>query len=412
MTQQASALPQRDVRIIGLVGAAHFASHFFQLVLPPLFPFIRDGLGVSYTQLGVAMAVFYAVSGIGQVAAGFLVDRYGPQRILPVGIALFGLATILAGLAPAYWMLIVVAIVAGLGNCVFHPADFSVMTARVTPSRLARAYSIHTVSGTLGWAAAPVTLLLLSDLLDWRMALIVTGAAGIVFALYVATQHLFLRVAPHEPHAADSARPPQGSPSTAQLLFAAPVVLCFVYFTLLSIAQTGMQSFLPSLMPHVQAITFALATTATTVYLVASATGSLIGGFLADRTSNHERIVGGGLVGAGVLTLALGYIPLALATAFATVAVAGFLTGITIPSRDMLVRSATPAGSTGKIFGFVYSGLDLGAMLAPVAIGLFLDGGQAHLAFAFMAAALIGTITAAFLVKWGTRRAAVRATNI
>lgn len=286
------------------------------------------------------------------------------------------------------------------------------MTARVTPSRLARAYSIHTVSGTLGWAAAPVTLLLLNDLLDWRMALIVTGAAGIVFALYVATQHLFLRVAPHEPHAADTTRPAQGAASTAQLLFAAPVVLCFVYFTLLSIAQTGMQSFLPSLMPHVQAITFALATTATTVYLVASATGSLIGGFLADRTSNHERIVGGGLVGAGVLTLALGYIPLALATAFATVAVAGFLTGITIPSRDMLVRSATPAGSTGKIFGFVYSGLDLGAMLAPVAIGLFLDGGQAHLAFAFMAAALIGTITAAFLVKWGTRRAAVRVTNI
>lgn len=403
MTQQASALPQRDVRIIGLVGAAHFASHFFQLVLPPLFPFIRDGLGVSYTQLGVAMAVFYAVSGIGQVAAGFLVDRYGPQRILPAGIALFGLATILAGLAPAYWMLIVVAIVAGLGNCVFHPADFSVMTARVTPSRLARAYSIHTVSGTLGWAAAPVTLLLLNDLLDWRMALIVTGAAGIVFALYVATQHLFLRVAPHEPHAADSARPPQGSPSTAQLLFAAPVVLCFVYFTLLSIAQTGMQSFLPSLMPHVQAITFALATTATTVYLVASATGSLIGGFLADRTSNHERIVGGGLVGAGVLTLALGYIPLALATAFATVAVAGFLTGITIPSRDMLVRSATPAGSTGKIFGFVYSGLDLGSIIAPLAVGVFIDRGAPNHAFTFIAAALGATVLSALFVKYMQR---------
>ncbi|GGG31390.1 MFS transporter [Chelatococcus composti] len=411
MTQQAHALPQRDVRIIGLVGAAHFSSHFFQLVLPPLFPFIRDDLGVSYTQLGLAMAVFYAVSGLGQVAAGFLVDRYGPQRILPAGIAFFGLATILAGLAPAYWMLVVVAVVAALGNCVFHPADFSVMTARVTPSRLARAYSIHTVSGTLGWAAAPVTLLLLNDLLGWRAALILTGAVGIAFALFVATQHLYLRVAPHEPQAG-SARPAQGASSKAQLLFAAPVLLCFVYFTLLSIAQTGMQSFLPSLMPQVQAITFALATTATTVYLVASATGSLVGGFLADRTSNHERIVGGGLVGAGVLTLALGYIPLALATAFATVAVAGFLTGITIPSRDMLVRSATPAGSTGKIFGFVYSGLDLGAMLAPVAIGVFLDRGQAHLAFAFMAAALIGTITAAFLVKWGTRRAAARSTNI
>ncbi|MDJ1158767.1 MFS transporter [Chelatococcus sp. SYSU_G07232] len=400
MSEITAALPRRDVRIVGVVSLAHFSSHFFQLVLPPLFPVMKDALGVGYVQLGLVMTVFFAASGVAQVVAGFLVDRFGPQRVLPTGIALFGAATLIAGLTPNYWALIPVAVLAGLGNSVFHPADYAIMTARVTPTRLARAYSVHVISGTLGWAAAPMTMLALSDLLGWRMALVAAGLAGLALAAFVALEHTNLSVA-HQ-------RKAEASPgaSSARFLLALPIVMCLVYFALLSMAQSGSQNFLPSLLPQVQGITYALAITATTVYLSASALGSLVGGFIADKTPNHEHIVGGGLLGGGVATLATGFAALSLPLLFVTVAAAGFLTGTTIPSRDMLVRAATPPGATGKVFGFVYSGLDLGAMLAPLVIGFTLDRGYPQLAFAFMAAALVATVASAFVVKGAARRAA------
>lgn len=401
MSEITADLPRRDVRIISVVSLAHLSSHFFQLVLPPLFPVMKDALGVSYIQLGLVMTLFFASSGVAQVVAGFVVDRVGPQRVLPLGIALFGLAAVLAGLAPGYWALLPIAVVAGLGNSVFHPADYAIMTARVTPSRLARAYSAHVVSGTIGWAIAPMTMLALSDLLGWRMALVAAGLAGLALAAIVALEHNNLAVKPQPKAQAGTGG------SAAKLLFSTPIVMCLVYFTLLSMAQSGSQNFLPSLLPPVQGVSYALAITATTLYLAANALGSLAGGFIADKTPNHERIVGVGLLGGGLATLAVGYVTsLPLAGLLALIATAGFLTGTTIPSRDMLVRSATPPGSTGKVFGFVYAGLDLGAMLAPLVIGLALDRGHPQFAFAFMAGALGVTVLSAFVVKSEARRTA------
>ena len=388
---EAAVQPARDIRVLSLIGLAHGSSHFFQLALPPLFPLVKDALGVSYTELGLVMAVFFTVSGFSQVAAGFVVDRFGPQKVLPIGIALFGIATVAAGFAHGFWSLLPFALLAGLGNSVFHPADYAVLSARVTPTRMARAYSVHSVMGTLGWAAAPVTMIGLASRFGWRAALIGVGLAGIVFAALIALEHRQLR--------ADVHRHAHEAPSNWRLLLTAPILSCFLYFALLSLAQGGTQNFLPTLLPLVQDVSYVLAASATTMYLIGSAAGNLAGGVVADLTPKHARIVGAGLAGAGAVTLVLGIVALPPALLFAAVALTGFLTGATTPSRDMLVRAATPKGSTGKVFGFVYSGLDLGSVLAPLMIGVMLDHHLARATFIVMAGALVATIASAFLVR-------------
>ncbi len=392
MTDLALARQGSDLRIISVVGAAHFTSHFFQLVLPPLFPLMRESLGVSYTELGFLMSAFFAGSGLFQVVAGFVVDRFGAHIVLPAGMALLSGSIMLMGFAPSVWILFVLALFAGIGNSVYHPADYSVLTGRISSSRMARAYSIHSVSGTLGWAAAPVTMIFLSNLFDWQRALAITGAIGLFCALLVLLDRADL-VLP-----ARKAAEPQQKPSNMALFMSPAIIMAFFYFTLLSTAFTGLQNFLPMLLPQVQGISLGFATTVTTFYLTVYAVGSLAGGYLADRTKNHDKIIGYGLVPMMLLTLAMGFIvmpaPLLLVAAMAT----GFLGGLTIPSRDMLVRSATPAGSAGKVFGFVYSGLDLGALIAPPAIGFMLDHGFERGPFLFIALTLVATLIPAFFV--------------
>jgi MFS transporter, FSR family, fosmidomycin resistance protein len=398
MTDIAAELPRRDAKVVSLVGAAHGASHFYHLVLPPLFPVLKDALGVGYTELGLIMSVFFFASGVAQVAAGFVVDRWGPQRILPAGVGMLGLASVLAGLTPNYWALLPIAVLAGIGNAVFHPADYAILNARVTPTRMARAFSIHTIMGTLGWAAAPVTMIFLAERFGWRWALIAVGLLGIALAALLALEHRSLSAPVH--------RSREAGVANWRLLLTGPIVACFVYFALLAMAQGGTQNFLPTLLPLVQSISYPLAATATTLYLIGSAVGSLAGGLVADATPHHERVVGAGLLAAGALTLVVGYVPLPALVLLGIGVLMGFLTGMTTPSRDMLVRGATPAGSTGKVFGFVYSGLDLGSVLAPLAIGVLLDRGQPKLTFAFMAAALLATIASALIVKTQGRKPA------
>jgi MFS family permease len=388
---EAASVPARDVRVMSLIGLAHGVSHFFQLVLPPLFPLVKDALGVSYTELGLVMAVVFTISGFAQVAAGFVVDRFGPQRVLPGGIALIGFAAVVAGFAQGFWTLLPFAVLLGIGNSVFHPADYAVLSARVTPSRMAKAYSVHSVMGTLGWAAAPVTMIGLAERFGWRTALIAVGLAGIGFAALISLEHRQLRAESHQAHDA--------GPYDWRLLLTAPILSCFLYFALLSVAQGGTQNFLPTLLPLVQNVSYVAAASATTMYLIGSAAGNVAGGVVADMTPNHARIVGLGLAGAGLVTLILGYVTMPAVILFAAVALAGFLTGATTPSRDMLVRAATPPGATGKVFGFVYSGLDLGSVLAPLIIGAMLDRDLARATFAVMGGMLVVTIASAFLVK-------------
>ena len=393
MSDFALPKPSTDLRIMSVVGAAHFTSHFFQLVLPPLFPLMRESLGVTYTELGLLMAVFFAGSGLFQIGAGFVVDRVGAHVVLPAGMALLAGSIMLMGFAPSLWMLYVLALLGGIGNSVYHPADYSVLTGRITPQRMARAYSVHTVMGTLGWAAAPISMTFLAHLYDWRMALAIGGAAGLVCAAVAALDKADL-VLPH----LKKQRVKTDGPSSLSLFLSAPILMALVYFTLLSTAFTGVQNYLPTLLPVVQGVSLQFATTVTTFYLTVYAVGSLVGGWLADRVTSHDRIIGFGLIPMMGLVVAMGYIAMPASVLMLAAMGTGFFGGMTIPSRDMLVRSATPKGSEGRVFGFVYSGLDLGALIAPPVIGYMLDHGANQAPFLFIAGTLLVTLVPAIFV--------------
>ena len=393
MSDFALPKPSTDLRIMSVVGAAHFTSHFFQLVLPPLFPLMRESLGVTYTELGLLMAVFFAGSGLFQIGAGFVVDRVGAHVVLPAGMALLAGSIMLMGFAPSLWMLYVLALLGGIGNSVYHPADYSVLTGRITPQRMARAYSVHTVMGTLGWAAAPISMTFLAHLYDWRMALAIGGAAGLVCAAVAALDKADL-VLPH----LKKQRVKTDGPSSLSLFLSAPILMALVYFTLLSTAFTGVQNYLPTLLPVVQGVSLQFATTVTTFYLTVYAVGSLVGGWLADRVTSHDRIIGFGLIPMMGLVVAMGYIAMPASLLMLAAMGTGFFGGMTIPSRDMLVRSATPKGSEGRVFGFVYSGLDLGALIAPPVIGYMLDHGANQAPFLFIAGTLLVTLVPAIFV--------------
>jgi len=387
----------QDLRVIALVGTAHSVSHFFQLVLPPLFPFLKDAFHVGYAELGLLATFFYAASGLSQTPAGFAVDRFGARRVLMAGIGLFASALILVALAPSYWAMVPLVVLAGIGNSVFHPADYSILTSAVRKDWMARAYGVHQLGGNLGWAVAPVAVLTLTAFFGWRAALVTLGLFGYALLLFVWWQAASLdigaaRGAPARAEAA-SRRPP------ARFLASPAVLLCFAYFVLLSIAFTGFQQFLPTALLKAHGTPLVAASTALSGYLLGGAAGIMFGGWLADRSAQHERILMVGLFVAALIALFVGIVQLAVMPLVAMMAAAGFCSGTTSPSRDMMVRGATPPGSTGKVFGFVYSGLDLGSALIPPIIGALLDHDMPLGFFIVTALALTGCILVAHLLQ-------------
>jgi FSR family fosmidomycin resistance protein-like MFS transporter len=376
---------RRDVRIIGLIGTAHFFSHFFQLTLPPLFPLLKDVFGVPYVALGLAVSVFYGGSGIGQTLSGFLVDRVGALRVLMAGMGLLAGSIALAGLVPSYWFLLPVALLAGLGNSVFHPADYSILNASVDPRRIGRGYSVHAISGNLGWAVAPTVVFALTAHFGWRVALVTVGGLGLAMVIVLATQGGAFRGV----HA--GARRAVGV-TDVRVLLTAPVLAAFAYFALIATALVGMQTFGVTGLMRVYETPMALATAALTAFLLGGAAGILGGGFLADRTSRHDVVAASGLIGAAALILLVATGGVGPSRLPLVLAVAGFCQGVTAPSRDMLVRAATPPGASGKVFGFVYSGLDLGSCLVPVAFGWMLDHRDPRMLFVAVGVLLLCTI--------------------
>jgi len=376
----------QDLKVIGLVGSVHATSHFFQLVLPPLFPVLKEAFGVGYAELGVLVTLFYGASGLSQTAAGFAVDRFGARAVLMAGIGLFASAILLIGVAGSFWFMVPLVVAAGLGNSVFHPADYSILTSAVRKEWMARAYGVHQLGGNLGWAVAPVAVLTLTHLFGWRSALVLLGLFGYLLLAIVWWQGKSLTIGDAKSARARVAAGPRTAP--LQLLLAPAILLCFAYFAMLSMALTGFQSFLPAALNTAHGTPLGIAGWALTGYLLGGAAGILFGGWLADHSRRHERILAGGLVAAAVLVMIVGLIDLPVGPLVLMVAAAGFCSGTTAPSRDMMVRGATPPGSTGKVFGFVYSGLDLGSALVPPVLGLFLDHGLPIAFFSVTAVAL------------------------
>jgi len=387
----------QDIRVIGLIGSAHAVSHFFQLVLPPLFPLLKEAFDVSYMQLGLLATFFYAASGLSQTPSGFAVDRFGARAVLAAGIALFATAILLIGLAPNYWVMVPLVIAAGIGNSVFHPADYSILTGAVRKEWMARAYGIHQLGGNLGWAVAPAAVLTLSHFFGWRMALVVLGLFGYGLFLLVWWQGVALSVGDAKSARDRVAAGPRGAP--LQMLTAPAILLCFAYFAMLAMALTGFQNFLPTALNTAYGTSLVTAGWALTGYLVGGAAGILFGGWLADHSQHHERILAYGLFAAAALVMIVGLVDLGVTPLILMMSAAGFCSGMTSPSRDMMVRAATPAGATGKVFGFVYSGLDLGSAFVPPLLGLFLDHDLPLGVFAVTALALAICIVIAFALR-------------
>ena len=374
-----------DVRVISLIAVAHFFSHFFQLVLPPLFPLLKTVFDVPYVALGLTMSVFFGASGIGQTLSGFLVDRVGAHRVLVGGMALFAGSIALTGLVPTYWMLLPVALLAGLGNSVFHPADYSILNASVHPRRIGRGYSVHAVSGNLGWAVAPTVVFGLTAHFGWRAALVTVGALGLAVVVVLATQGAAFAAVRGRARG-------EGAGTNLRLLLSAPILSAFAYFALIATALIGVQTFGVTGLMRVYETPLALATAAFTAFLLGGAGGTLLGGFLADQTRRHDLVAAGGLFLAAtfMMLLATGAVSVSLLPLI--LASAGFCHGVTSPSRDMLVRAATPPGASGRVFGFVYSGLDLGSCLTPLAFGWILDHGDPRMLFVVVGVLMLATI--------------------
>jgi len=398
MTQATELLPRRasQAKLIGGVCLAHMVSHYNMVLLAPLFVFIRADFGVSYTELGLALTAFAVVSTFLQTPVGFLVDRIDARLCLIGGLLLGSCAIAAAALIDWYWAFIAAYAVLGVANTVYHPADYALLSENVAPERLTQVFSYHTCAGMIGSALAPFTLLYMQSLYGWRGAYLGAAAFGVVAALVLIAQREPLPPRPHQ-RKADVAAPATPTAEGWQLLLSAPILLNLAFFLLMSMASGGLNQFLVVGLAALYDTPLKLANTALTGLLIMSAVGVLFGGMFAGRTSRHALIAASGLVVTGAVSAFIGLAdPGALLLVF-VVALAGFASGITYPSRDMIVRSVTPPGSFGKVFAFVTTGFHIGGMIAPVIFGQFLDHGQPRLVFFYTAAcAVVAVATVVF----------------
>ena len=396
-----------DARLIGLVGLAHAISHFAQLVLPPLFPWLKDAFDVSYTELGAVLTVFFVVSCVVQAAAGFVVDRLGPRPVLFVGLSLLALAVIGYALAQSYWMLLACAVVAGIGNGVFHPVDYTLFNRKVAPTRLGHAYSVHGITGSLGWALAPALVVPLAIAFSWRVALASAGILALVVLLVLWLNRSVLALDAKAVRKATGADEALGGEFA--FLRIPAVWMCFAFFFFYAMALSVVQTFAPAAAGHLHAVPVALIAICLTIYMVASAGGMVLGGFLASDPSRCERIVGLGLGTAAVLALILALMDFPPALVPAMFGAMGFATGIAAPSRDLLVKRSTPANATGRVYGVVYAGLDIGQAAAPLIFGRLMDHQQYVSVIVGLAVVQAVLIVSAFNVRRVRREALVTA---
>ena len=385
-SQQSKAVSRADtgLRTLTLISVAHWVSHFHMLVLPMLFPFLKAVLGVDYIELGFALTVFAVVSALTQAPTGYLVDHFGARKILLSGLCLGGLALILLGLQLNYTMLVASAVLLGLANSVYHPADYAILAAHMNEAKMGRAFSIHTFAGYFGGAVAPAIVAALLTWVGGMGALIVSGAIGILVALLLMLFCVPEASAKH--HAGADGKAPKQSVITPAL------IVLTIFFMLLGLSSAGISNFGVVALMNGYGFAYAIANVALTAYFGAAAAGVLAGGFLADHTKRHGQVaaVCFGINTAIVLVIALVALPAALLMIAMTAA--GFLGGVIAPSRDMLVRNAAPAGAAGRAFGIVSTGFNFSGMLSPLLFGWIMDQNLPHWVFGLSALFMVLTV--------------------
>jgi FSR family fosmidomycin resistance protein-like MFS transporter len=369
---------EHDFKILTLISTGHFMSHFYFMALPPLFPFLKQAFGVSYTELGVLMSLIYGTAAITQLPIGFLVDRLGSRAILTFGLILMSCGIGLMGLAPSYWLLIALGMLAATGNSVFHPCDYAILNSSISERRMGRAFSAHNFSGQLGTGIAPALMIFLANSYGWRVALMVAGVFGLVVMLGLATQWNALH---------DDAMPKKKAKGTVtsgwaeariglRILLSKEMAIFFLFFAMLSMTSSGMQSFAVAALVDLHATPVATASAALTGYLLCSAFGVLVGGELADRTKRHDIVAAIVFVVTAIITAAIAALDFSAAVLMMLMLAMGFGQGIIRPARDMMLRAAAPRGSVGKVFAYVSAGISGGSALAPIPFGYLLDHGR------------------------------------
>jgi FSR family fosmidomycin resistance protein-like MFS transporter len=383
---------RNDAHVIGLIGVAHATSHFFHLILAPLFPWLKNYYGFSYAQLGLLMTVFFLVSSIGQALAGFIVDRVGAYPVHLIGLGLLTLSALGLASSQNYAMLVTFEAIAGLGNSVFHPSGFTILNKRVSVKRLGHAFSMHGVAGTLGWAAAPLVLAGVATLSNWRVALLTAAILALAVLVLLALNRKTLETAKPMSHSnacladAGSAENPLAFLSIIGLMGLPGIWMCFAFFFINAMANGGIQSFAPAALHDIYGLPVAWASMCITAYMLASAGGMVWGGFLAAKSRQHEKIIAGAFAASGMMAM---FVASGVAPASVTIvllACIGLGSGIAGPSRDLLVRAACPCNATGRVYGMVYSGLDIGLSIAPLLFGGLMDRNRPRWVFILIGA--------------------------
>ncbi|OYO29994.1 MFS transporter [Janthinobacterium sp. PC23-8] len=372
-----------DAHVIGLVGLAHGVSHFYHLILAALFVWLKPAFDLSYAELGLLMTVFFIISGVGQALAGFVVDRFGARAVLFAGMLLLGISALALAQAHSYTGLMLGAMLAGTGNSVFHPADYTILNQRVSPGRVAYGFSMHGISGNIGWALAPLFMTFMATHYDWRVALMSASVLPLWVLLVLFLNRHAIRPEPLKSRAAPAkgGLPAEGTLSFLRL----PAVwMCFAFFFITAIALGGIQSFASVALVKLYGMSLALATSAYTAYMLASAVGMAAGGVLGARSTHPDRNVAIAFSAAALLAVLLGMSLVPAWGAVVLMGAIGLTSGVAGPSRDLMIRAAAPPNATGRVYGVVYSGLDSGLAVGPLLFGALMDGDQPALVFVFI----------------------------